>query len=378
MPINARSIKLCISGKFFGAWIALATILVPTTYLLSVVTAVRPTSTRLLLDPGPRHRCYSFSEIGPNGSDGTYTNRSVSECAQIPGYGGCPTWQYSWFNSGQKHQEFIDGGNGSLINVTLVNNAKGVTCNLTEVSFDYLYPGCAIEKLPNRTQYNLLNFDQWIFEFDVVVRGEKQTADTGRGAYRKNKSSWNKTQPGWSEANGCNGQARKYISTDFIYQWPDPACAGRNTSDCPQLNNTISIIHYSPLHPNFTEGPFETGQGHGVRLRAKESIKNGVKTHIALDFRALFDQYQREMCHGSQMPPWLHVSTIRIVSGNRNTSSVVDIQNIQANLKNVQDTSVPVSNPNARSFSVPSSCPKILDGNVSREASRVVPLYFSA
>ena len=365
MPISAKSIKLSIAGKVFGTWVALASIFVPTIYILSAVTSVRPVSThQLLIDPGPRHRCYHFSELSVNGTDSLQTNKSISECGQIPGYGGCPTWQYSSFNDGQRHEDLVSGGNGSLINVTLINNAKGVTCNLTEVSFDYLYPGCAIEKLPNRTQYNLLDFDQWIFEYDVTVRKEEENHDVARGAYRKVKSSWNKTksEPGEAElAESCDGKANKYLSTNFIYQWPDPGCARENSSNCPQLNNTISIVYYSPLHQNFTQGPYQTNEGYGIRLRADSLIKKGVKTHIALDSRALFDQYQQQLCHGGQKPPWLHVSTIRIVSGTRNMSSIVDIQNVQATLKTGQDTSVPLVNPADAPYPIPSSCAKRSD-----------------
>jgi hypothetical protein len=356
MPISSLDIKLSVSGKLFGLWVALVTVLVPASYILATVTQIAPTDTQMLLDPGPRHLCYQFSDVHKD-SNTTRTSKSVSQCSQVPGYAECPTWEYSWFNAGQKHEDLMTGGNGSLINVTLINNAEGVS-ELSEVSLDYLYPGCAIQRWSNSTQYNLLNYDQWILEYDLQIRIQNNACIQNKK--RSSPRSWNHTSANFS---GCSN-AQQFLSTEFVYQWPDPECSNLKNASCTMLNNTMSAIHYYPTDSNNKTGLFEGANMSKIVFQQWPRLNIDVETRVSLDFSSLFRQYTPQICHGIQ-PAWVYLRLIRIVSSNININSTVEIHNIQATLRKRAKSSGKGLGPEYVLIdSIPTYC-HVIDSNLS-------------
>lgn len=313
--------------------------------------------TKLLLDPGPRHRCFHYSDLKSNVS---YISR-FPECQPIKNYAGCPAWRYSSYNSKQEHSDLLTGENASLIGVTLVNNARGETGKPSEVSFDYYYPGCSIQKSNNTSQYNLLEFDQWVFEYDVTIH-------TSNAAPPQDKIMQNTTK---SEG-ACQKASRKYLATEFTYQYPDPACSfprewnikganGTNSTalnntaittlnitnvPCPTLSSTIRTIHFDSLlfspanssHQNATTArptlPEASTNYSTLDHFAPQPIAEDHEIHISLDFHALFEKYSTQLCgNSSAQAPWLNAHQIRIVSGSLGLDAVVEVGNVSAVLK---------------------------------------------
>ena len=342
MPVPALAIKHAIAGKISTAWMVLATILVHgslVTYLLRASPA--PTETKLLLDPGPRHRCYHYQDLASNYS---YISK-VPECQPIKEYAGCPAWRYSSYNSGREHSELLMGTNVSMIDVTLVNNARA-RADPSEVSFDYYYPGCSIQRLSNARQYNLMNFDQWTFDYNVMIRSDNSTwAD-----------SKNTTEETWRRTIG-----QRYLATDFTYQYPASNCTtpnGTNASNsthtypgtsngpsfsaaCRPLERTIRVIHFDSLLEAI--GPLSNtaslvSEPHSrpstTTLLAPSIVQEDTGSRITLDFRALFQQYVLPSCNGSNpLPLWLHAHAISIVSGSQGLDSVMQVGNVSAVLR---------------------------------------------
>ena len=364
MPVPARSVKLCIAGKISAAWMFLATILVTgsfVNYMLNPSLPQEIAATKLLLDPGPRHRCYRYQDLATNYS---YVSK-VPECQPIKEYAGCPAWRYSSYNSGQQHGELLAGANGSLIDVRLVNNARGAGGNGTEISFDYYEPGCSITKSSKTTQYNLLDYDQWTFEYDVTIQPDNKTRLWTGGTWQSaRRSSRNRALD------------RKYLATEFTYQYPDPSCSSSNSttylssnrtdfgnSSCKPLESTLRIIHFDSLLTLSPSNTSNTTSGNGtsflapygiesqpsttnptttVTLSSTHQLPEGAKSHISLDFRDLYERFSSAdaPCSNSSgtnsrsdHPPWLNAYVIRIVSGSVGTDSVIEVGNVSAVLK---------------------------------------------
>ena len=374
MPLPAIAIKLCLSGKINAVWVILATVLFPCAYITYMVQqGAGPVvsdlaSTKLLLDPGPRHRCYQYHDLGLNIS---HVNQAP-ECQSLLGYGGCPMWRYSSFDAASlNHNDLLVGGNGSLIDVLLFNNARINGTKPIEVSFDYYCPGCSIQQLTNNMQYNLLEFDQWIFEYDVTIRSPNGISE------------WSSMENSISSLSNSE-KRRRYLNTEFIYQYPDPICTSRNddmnnksaaanvrsgpsstrfkrfvnsslpTADCPPLQSTISITHFDSDLANTTSvqlaSPVDSDVTGNLGLRAIRNntvlsllsptvVAHDSKTHITLDFKSIFQKYiQTNQASNStnsthstdQLPASLNAHMIRIVSGAQGLSSIVVVRNVSA------------------------------------------------
>ncbi|MCJ1326135.1 hypothetical protein MMC10_002799 [Thelotrema lepadinum] len=338
--------RLSITGKTNAIIIILATIFLPcsyvTYYLRATNTVEAAAETKLLLDPGPRHRCYRYEDLGRNYS---YSSRAP-ECEAVQGYSGCPTWRYSSYKSDQNHTDLLLNRSGSLIDVALVNNAHHVNQEPSEVSLDYYYPGCSIQKLSNRTQFNLLEYDQWVFEYDVTLRMDNHTA-----LYM------NATNSTTLHSRYGPRQTRRYLRTEFVYQHPNPACASVNNpsagrggiatsnttatnTTCPPLESTIAVTHLDTALTNTT---FQsnilgsTSKSRVMHLLSSITFNPNTTTHISLDFKSLYQNISTTPCNqsinSSTQPAWLNAHMIRVVSGALGIDSVVEVGNVSAVLR---------------------------------------------
>ena len=362
MPSKAN-FRLSITTKINAILIILATIFLPCSYvtyhLLRATSPVEAaTETKLLLDPGPRHKCYHYRDLAYNDS---YISRAP-ECEAVQGYSGCPTWRYSSYGSNKNHSDLlVNKDNGTLIDVALVNNARYANDEPSEVSLDYYYPGCSIQKLNNLTQFNLLDFDEWIFEYDVIIRADRSPPSCSNTT--SNITLERRRQP------------RRYLTTEFIYQYPDPTCLSTNIistttasqTTCQPLESTIRITHFdtAALSSNTShsrshllgESPSKSITHPDSHLSSNHlNNESTPKTHhISLDFRLLYQQHQHlslfpttpsnnlsssfsnttntTTTRKTEEPPWLNAHMIRIVSGALGTNSVVEVGNVSAVLR---------------------------------------------
>ena len=374
MPSKAN-FRLSITTKINAILIILATIFLPCSYvtyhLLRATSPVKAaTDTKLLLDPGPRHKCYNYRDLAKGYS---YISKA-SECEAVQGYSGCPTWRYSSYGSNQNHSDLlVNKDNGALIDVALVNNARHVNDEPSQVSLDYYYPGCSIQKLNNLTQFNLLDFDQWIFEYDVTIRIDKSPLSYSNTT--SNITFGNKEH---------RRQPRRYLATKFIYQYPDTACLSTTNNSstgisafnastashtaCKPLESTIIMTHfdtaalsdnssYSYSNSHLLQSPSKSNTHHH-HLSPNPNLLNETSTrthHISIDFKQLYHQHlshttPSNIYHSSpntsntttetaEEPAWLNAHMIRIVSGALGTDSVVEVGNVSAVLRKGKGTS---------------------------------------
>ena len=374
MPITPGAIKLFIAGKINAIVIFLAAVVfsgsvsyIPHTPSL---TEAAVETTKLLLDPGPRHRCYQYQDLGTNHSHIS----KAPDCQAVQGYGGCPTWRYSSYKAKQGHRDLLIDRNGLLIGVLLINNASEVARNSSEVSLDYYYPGCSIQKLTNETQYNLLDFDTWMFEYDVTIQAAETTpvTDITNGSRLSN-------------ATAPETRSRRYLRTEFIYQYPDPACSARNSTiasntsniaafsntTCAPLQSTISITHFDTALPsNITRSPSNNTSHNtsALQLLSTQTIKPSSRTHISLDFGSIYRQFSTQLCHGTTSTPWLNAHMFRVVSGAQGVDSVIEVGNVSAVLRKRKEADKDRSG-RYRILDQPKSCPNV---NVTTTGALVV------
>ncbi|KAJ7119429.1 hypothetical protein C8R44DRAFT_921563 [Mycena epipterygia] len=300
---------------------------------LSLVGAT-PTDFQILFDPGPSFKCLTFTERSPQlGTSFSYTDDS--ECSSISGFtvANAPSFNYNWIKGTLDPSDGpVGGGGGSPITLTLLNDAQGVgQCGtLQEVQVGYDFPGSAIRKMePSDVQYDLSQYDQWIVSYDAFLHVPSLPD---------------------SEALGCQGFNRKYLETDFIYFWSP--CSG-----CTPVKNLISIIHYNPIHTNAALGPFMEDGGFRIQINGPPSLVAGQTTHVALDFKAILQEYSTELCHGGGVPTPLNLYALEIVSSNVNTSSTIDISNVSLILRNNPDPGTTFPLPDFPAGTTPSYCP---------------------
>ena len=286
------------------------------------------TNTSLFFDPGPRHLCYTFSN---NTSDNPPTSEDFSQCSST-GTPHPPAWSFSWFRAGQEFDGFTCGGNGEPITVTMINNAQDAgDCDLHETTLSYDYPGFAIQKLvPSGNQYNLALYDQWVIEYDVTIQPDNTDCP---------------------DCPGCDGYNRKYLTTDFIYYWSE-------CDSCTSIKNLISIIHYNPIHTMAALGPYEEADGYRLQINGPPTITEGTTGHVALDFKEILLKYSSELCHGGVVPNQVDLYSVQIVSSNVNTSSTIDVENVQLSLLNNTEDPTVHPTPSYPAGSTPTYCPQ--------------------
>ena len=285
---------------------------------------------KILYDPGPNHLCYSYTDLTKTDHSSVYSDFSHCQAIGVP---AGPAWTFSWFNSDVSFNGFDVGKNSQPTKVTLINNAEGYgNCDSAiEPSLQYNYPGFAIKKLNQDTgqQYDLSQFDQWIVEYDVTVHRDNTTCPN---------------------CPGCGGYNRKYLTTDFIYYWSQ--CDG-----CPAIKNLISIVHYNPIPTHARLGPYEEAGGYRIQINGPPTLVEGQKSHVAIDFREILLRYSTELCHSGRMPYYPTLYSLQIVSSNVNTSSTIDIENVQLSLRKTPDTTKRYPMPTYPSGRTPGYCP---------------------
>lgn len=303
---------------------------------LQVAVLATPTDLQLLYNPGPSYKCYNFTEISLTGP-ALPPYLDVSECSLLTN-NGAGALNYNWYTTGTASStdgQITSGGDGTPFTLTLLNDAQGVgQCSeLEEVQVGYDFPGVAILKDAenNFDQYNLALYDQWIVSYDAFVHTP--------------------TLPS-SEAQGCGGYNRKYLTTDFIYYWS--SCVG---STCTQYKNLISIIHYNPILTMAALGPFSDPDGFRIQLNGGPSLIEGQTVTVELDFKAIMEKYSTDLCQGPSIPSTISLYALEIVSSNVNTSSVVDISNVSLILRNNPDSGTSYPLPDAPSVGAQSYCP---------------------
>ncbi|EJD41888.1 hypothetical protein AURDEDRAFT_126820 [Auricularia subglabra TFB-10046 SS5] len=287
----------------------------------------------VLFDPGPRYHCYSWdggcspteritSGCGPFLTETRVDFDCQSFGATYNGQPTCPTWKFdpsggSWCssyfraNSGPRYDAYASGGDGSPLTVTLVNNAKLFTsgCLLYEIALSYeYYTSSIIKTLPGNMRTTLDLAPHFFVEYDVLVYAD----------------------PSATLASQSCAHQRRFLTTDFIYWWPSsPSCT--NQDSCPGKTNLLSINHFNPTGTPDANWNGTSSDG-GCRHMAPgvQNIREGVLTHVSLDFKALIAQFAGDLCHPGGPPAGIVPQAVQIVSSNIASDMTVQIANVNA------------------------------------------------
>ncbi|KZW01630.1 hypothetical protein EXIGLDRAFT_744973 [Exidia glandulosa HHB12029] len=301
--------------------------------------------TSIFWNPGPRYGCYNWVQEGASGAvnpekgvdcapflnpSNTRNQSRADSCVSfvndVNGSPTCPTWQFdTWgwsYAAGQLNASPGYAGTFSSGSVMLRNSARDTTdCGLYEVTLSYQYwPGAIIKYVTGdfSRETNLDMAAHFVVEYDVLIESDPTALAGPRG--------------------NCNGDQRRFLTTDFIYTFGDQT-------------NLLSIVHFNPTNLGPPIVPWTQNTTAGCRFLVQlpqYTIQEGVQTHIGLDFKTLLQTAGTNTCHPNGLPADIWPQAVQIVTSNVGTNMVVHLSNVDAQLAS---STTPVSSGSAPSSS---------------------------